>query len=273
MIQINTTNSYTEIYASGGGKWITQSAPTNVHCFWKRKILTADESVDDYREVTEAQKTELEKSDAAWTRPSQVLIDAWNRKCNYYQRENSLRIIGRYNEDSGFFELNGLLDINTQEAIDILEAGDCQRGRCQALYSCNAKMRTNFPAEPMAGIEVGYPFYYCKNIEVINATNIVWRFPVFGAPRLHTIIGLADVMGDGFRIADQPSLVNLTIMGLTRSIDLGNQPGITMESLAQIVANAKNTKEISIKLHADVFAKLPPELVDSAATKNITFTT
>ncbi len=125
----------------------------------------------------------------------------------------------------------------------------------------------------MAGIEVGYPFYYCKNIEVINATNIVWRFPVFGAPRLHTIIGLADVMGDGLRIADQPSLVNLTIMGLTRSIDLGNQPGITMESLAQIVANAKNTKEISIKLHADVFAKLPPELVDSAATKNITFTT
>lgn len=184
-----------------------------------------------------------------------------------------MRIIGCYNEDSGFFELNGLLDISTQEAIDILEAGDCQRGSCQALYSCNAKIRTNFPAEHMADIEVGYPFYYCKNIEVINATNIAWRFPVFGAPKLHTIIGLADVMGDGLRIADQPSLVNLTIMGLTRSIDLGNQPDITMESLAQIVANAKNTKEISIKLHAEVFAKLPPELVDSAATKNITFTT
>lgn len=44
---------YTEIYV-GEGNFITQSAPTNFHQFYTRKILTESESIDDFREVTAA---------------------------------------------------------------------------------------------------------------------------------------------------------------------------------------------------------------------------
>ena len=66
--------SYAEIYV-GRGNFITQFAPTYFHQFYTRKILTESESIDDFREVTEAEKTALEESDARWKEPSDELIE------------------------------------------------------------------------------------------------------------------------------------------------------------------------------------------------------
>lgn len=58
------TPSLTEIYVDGEGNYITQAQPTNFHQFFTRKVLTGSETIDDFREVTEAQRTQLECSDA-----------------------------------------------------------------------------------------------------------------------------------------------------------------------------------------------------------------
>lgn len=51
-------NSLTEIYSDN---YITQAYPTNFHSFFKRKILLTSESIDDYKEVTESEKINIEK--------------------------------------------------------------------------------------------------------------------------------------------------------------------------------------------------------------------
>lgn len=96
----------------GGGNSLTENAPTYFHTFHKRKILTASDSIANYREVTADQKRKLEEAAAAWTRPPQAFIDRWNSACGKY---------GRYNEATGYFELNGLMDLTYAEAMNIME--------------------------------------------------------------------------------------------------------------------------------------------------------
>ena len=74
ILQRTVNGSFTEIYIGGGNGWITQSAPTNFHSFWKQKILTGNKTPEDFREVTDKEKAALEKSDAKWEKPSEDFI-------------------------------------------------------------------------------------------------------------------------------------------------------------------------------------------------------
>lgn len=55
MIHTNITSAYTEIYVDNEN-YITESYPTYFHTFVRRKILGADDSVDNYKEVNEEKK-------------------------------------------------------------------------------------------------------------------------------------------------------------------------------------------------------------------------
>ena len=73
-IQSRTINGLlTEIYV-GEGNFITQSFPTNFHKFWTKKILTSSENIEDFKEVTSAEKTTIENKDKEWEEPSEELI-------------------------------------------------------------------------------------------------------------------------------------------------------------------------------------------------------
>lgn len=105
-----------------GGGYLTQSYPTNFHQFYKRKMLTKDEKIEDFMEVTEAEKTALEVKDAEWTKPPQPFIDEWNNELMYDTAHNLLpeaAQFGKYNEETGFFECNGVVDITYEEALEI----------------------------------------------------------------------------------------------------------------------------------------------------------
>ena len=57
-------SSFTELY-TGGGYYMTQARATLVHDFWTQKILAPTESIDDFKEVTAAERAKLEAADAA----------------------------------------------------------------------------------------------------------------------------------------------------------------------------------------------------------------
>ncbi len=124
----------------GGGNYLTENYPTYFHTFVKRKILTGSETPEGFKEVTAKEREKIEKSDAAWVRPPQAFIDMWNSACGAY---------GTFNEATGYFELNGLIDITYAEALRILaayngRANDFNVGATK--YAAQAQCRTWIPS-------------------------------------------------------------------------------------------------------------------------------
>ena len=119
MIETRTINgSLTEAYTSVEGSYMTQAKATHFHGFWTRKILAPSESVSDFREVTAAEKAKIEAADAAWERPPQSFIDLFNNR----EALGGAMPCEGYNEETGYFELNHIKDIDYDEAVAILNA-------------------------------------------------------------------------------------------------------------------------------------------------------
>lgn len=103
----------------GGGKseiYITESYPTMFPTFTVRRFLAEGQTPADFREVTAAERAKLEAAAEAWTRPPQFFIDLWNTAC-IIKVGGISQTYGKYNEVTGYFELNGITDITYAEAV------------------------------------------------------------------------------------------------------------------------------------------------------------
>lgn len=170
MIQTRTIGSHTEIYSdkNGGGKsetYITQSKTTVFHDFFTRKFLGEGETVEDFMEVSQAERDRLQGIRDAWVRPPQVFIDQWNTACGIW---------GRYNEETGYFELNGLTDITYEEALSIMAAGPLIDSLSPFAGGLFSKIRTNLPSVRASGfgyvhrLITLYTYIFSANFEVVN---------------------------------------------------------------------------------------------------------
>ena len=170
MIQTRTIGSHTEIYSdkNGGGKsetYITQSKTTVFHDFFTRKFLGEGETVEDFMEVSEAERDRLQGIRYSWVRPPQVFIDQWNTACGIW---------GRYNEETGYFELNGLTDITYEQALSIMAAGPLIDSLSPFAGGMFSKIRTNLPSVRASGfgyihrLITLYTYIFSANFEVVN---------------------------------------------------------------------------------------------------------
>ena len=170
MIQTRTIGSHTEIYSdkNGGGKsetYITQSKTTVFHDFFTRKFLGEGETVEEFMEVSEAERDRLQGIRDAWVRPPQVFIDQWNTACGIW---------GRYNEETGYFELNGLTDITYEQALSIMAAGPLIDSLSPFAGGLFSKIRTNLPSVRASGfgyvhrLITLYTYIFSANFEVVN---------------------------------------------------------------------------------------------------------
>lgn len=304
-----TTNGESVIYV-GGGNFITQAKPTNFHQFWTQKILLEDETVADFKEVTAAERSAIETADAKWARPPQSFIDAWNNACI---DPRTKRAVGRYNESTGYFELNGLTDITYQQAMDIYRYtsnGVRLDGEKITVYGF-AQFRTNLP--PSSGAYrvqidnlfssnrilevVRLPQYYSSEIQLNPNTRSAFE----GCYKLREII---NVMKAPSHVSDAYTwygtfsgcfeLETVRIKKLYGNISFAHSPLISSDSISYLVENrtTAHTDVITVTVHADTFAKLtgdttnpavaaltPSELAQwqqiltAATAKNISFTT
>lgn len=297
-METNVTSSYTDIYVNGGGNWITESYPTNFHHFYKRKMLSGLESISDYREVTEAEKSVIEAADAAWVRPTRSFILRWNTACGPY---------GRYNEATGYFELNGIVDITYEEAVRILEVSahgtaNIQGDKITGLYSMNLNVRTVLPIKSNATLSLSQTFALNSSIEAVRFVETragffkvnSFDFTFSNCSKLKHIYGVLTTSSVRFLESfDQCwELETVYIKGLNTYLALFRSPKLSLDSFQYMIANAVTTASgFAIQVHPNVYAKLTGDtsktaaaalseeelaqwmaLVPLAAEKNITFT-
>ena len=276
-------NSFTEIYV-GGGNSITQSAPTNFHKFYTRRILTPTENISDYKEVTASERAAIEAADAKWEAPDTEFV----KQCE------SEGVV--YNRITGFFELNGLKDISTSEMRLIWL--NRQQAPWNVMSSHRGQLRTNlFIASPITSsnnqIKVDCLFDSYSSATVINvsnsndsihATKIAGVYAFNNCGVLEEILGVFSLFTE-VSTTTHPftrcyNLHKLQLFDLKWSVSFKDSPNLSLDSLDFMVARASNSKPITITVHPDVYAKIQDEtntewhaLLAAGAAKQITFAT
>lgn len=202
-----------------------------------------------------------------------------------------------YNQNTGFYELNGLTDITEEEMKTIY----LQTHGAQRMYNRNnvfesaRTIRTNLPFISYFGIGLDGKFrcaflncaalkIACVTSSIAYAADVSYMFE--GCPKLKKIIGQLDIRNitsnvNVTRMFYQCGLLeDVRISSLKVNISFAYSPLISLESLQYLITNAANTSPITVTVHADVYAKIQDEtqtewhaLIASAQEKNITFAT
>lgn len=203
-----------------------------------------------------------------------------------------------YNEQTGFYELNGLTDITEEQMREIyVKTNEMDKYSDLTSSYPGAKIRAN-----LGFYENTYRFQ--KSISIfdafrgsqfevlkLGANSLIYRTPVsnvnsaFTACRkLTKIIGVLDfsniTSNVNYTFGSCEKLNSVFIKNLKISIPFSDSPLLSLESLQYLITNAANTSAITVTVHADVYAKIQDEtqtewhaLIASAQEKNITFAT
>lgn len=218
-----------------------------------------------------------------------LFIDVWNDACRWGNET-----YGCYNEDTGFFELNGLTDITYAQAVTIYNDSISARSTRFLSAAFNvSKMRTNLPFVRYTMSEQGYyaeSLFRFASVEVVNlypnGGRVCFRILdpaawIFSSNKLHTILGPIELTGAAwFYNGVDAALKEIRLKNLTKNVTFQSCPLLSYDSLRYLVDNAANTSAITVTVHPEVFAKLTDEgneewnkVLTDAAEKQITFTT
>lgn len=269
-----TINNLIEISPQAEGSFLTQAFPTNFHQFYTKKLLTPQESVSDYKEVTAAEKANIINADSQWVEPSEEL------------KATATSAGATYNNSTHYFELNGLTDITAEQMRNILEWGTYERFinvcDCHVATAVNniPQLRTTIPSVSFVSWRSkSYPplTWMPQGLEIIKLSvsgsvnpifNLDNDLTLYDAPTLRCIL---DTLRPTLRIRigspNYPTaLSTLYIKDLQFSIDLANLPALSLASLQYLVTNSANTDAITVTVHPDVYAKLTGDTSNAAAS-------
>ena len=271
------------------GKWLTENKATCFPTFAKRRFLRPGETIEDFKEVSDAEKTALEKLRDGWTRPPQSFIDRWNRRVAI---STCLGSRNGYNESTGYFELNTLTDLTYKDALAIFETDYVRPSERNVLiYGGGNNCRTNFCETKGFGIFPIFDRSYQSNrsIEVAVVYGVVSIECFENNVKLHTIrarsMDASSSVGSKV-FASLPNRVDLNLgifeyrANLVADLNLKGSPLISLKSVKGLIQGRSATNQIAITVHPDVYAKLTDRddsewyaLLDLASEKNITFVT
>lgn len=204
-----------------------------------------------------------------------------------------------YNEQTGFYELNGLTNITEEQMREIYNQTNhvTRQTDLSGVFVNTNNIRTNYPFK-IDGRYKRVPCYAafvrCANIEVVaftKSTNgvfyssrVIYLFQYCG--KLKEVIGIIqmDYVDSSEKYNNMfyqcTSLVRVSLGGVKYDISFSDSPLISLESLQFLITNAANTSPITVTVHADVYAKIQDEsqadwhaLIATAQEKQITFAT
>lgn len=205
------------------------------------------------------------------------------RLCYLPQEDNSgtLRDLyisagAKYNEATGFYELNGLTDITEEQMRVIYKYAGTPQVVAAFAYS---KARTNLPMPGMYnGRLYDQMFFNCSNLETVNlgyrqapaaleqnSIEVLGDTPFVGCRKLHTIYGYLISNNPSFKwsniFSNCNALKEVRIKQLQISIPLSASPNLSKESVLYMITNAKPLSgaaagSIAITLHPTAYARL-----------------
>ena len=200
-----------------------------------------------------------------------------------------------YNQNTGFYELNGLTDI-TEEQMKVIYV---QTNHMDYIENMNdafstLNFRTNLGFKQVRRVNnrtfnLKNAFRENKKLEVLklgNSTNDNWVMKCSGiqdfvayCSNLKEIIGYIECPV-AVNFLSTPLLEEIRFKNIVRNFGIKDSPLISLESLQYLITNAANTSPITVTVHADVYAKIQDEgqvdwhaLIETAAAKQITFAT
>ena len=200
-----------------------------------------------------------------------------------------------YNDQTGFYELNGLTDI-TEEQMREIYVKTMPSFSLIDKTACfnNLRIRTNLPFVSSSGYKIQYlhaMFSNCSYLEVaflekndLKFYGSQYSYAFRGCHSLKTILGNIVFPSQSTSVVSMfrncLALVNVNINSINTSISFSDSPLLSLESLQYLITNAANTSAITVTVHADVYAKIQDEsqtewhaLIEAAAVKQITFAT
>ena len=183
----------------------------------------------------------------------------------------------KYNESTGFYELNGLTDISEAEMVEIyVQTGTFGCGDNYPGVASSTNIRTNIFIPNIEYVtwygnlkNLQGAFRNCKRLEVcklakddktyIKVSNIATIFE--SSTALRQVIGIIDVAESNKNIVflNTASLEGIKIKNLNGNLSISESPMINLESLSYIVGNNINDSPITVTVHPDVLAKLQDE--------------
>lgn len=200
-----------------------------------------------------------------------------------------------YNQNTGFYELNGLTDI-TEEQMKVIYV---QTNHMDYIENMNdifstLNFRTNLGFKQVRRVNnrtfnLKNAFRENVNLEVLrlgNSTNDNWVMKcsnmqdfVVHCSNLKEIIGYIECPV-AVNLLHTPLLEEIRFKNIVRNFGIKDSPLISLESLQYLITNAANTSPITVTVHADVYAKIQDEsqvdwhaLIEAATAKQITFAT
>lgn len=226
------------------------------------------------------------------------VISSMNTVLNTQQGNRALYVAAGavYNEQTGFYELNGLTDITEEQMrnIYVYTSGAINQNDLSGKFS-NLPIRTNLPFKANSSsyfgdASIGAMFVKNHTIEVINIGSTVYTNYIGYAfaqcdklRKILTVINLNSYsLGKPINTMFQGCILleYVRIQKIRQSISFSNSPLLSLESLQYLITNADNTLAITVTVHADVYAKIQDEtqtewhaLIASAQEKQITFVT
>lgn len=180
-----------------------------------------------------------------------------------------------YNEQTGYYELNGLTDITEEEMRVIYKYAGTPQTKSAFAYS---KARTNLPMPGMYnGSVYGTMFYGCPNLEVAYLGNKQSSPTSYDAPLVYTegnncfylCKKLKKIYGKIYQrnnnwdltFGECLALEEVRIAELYSSIQLSWSPNLSKESVQYMITNANPPSgaaagSIAITLHPTAYARL-----------------
>lgn len=200
-----------------------------------------------------------------------------------------------YNQNTGFYELNGLTDI-TEEQMKVIYV---QTNHMDYIENMNdvfsgLNFRTNLGFKHVRRVNnrtfnLKNAFRENTNLEVLklgNSTNDNW---VMKCSDIQDFVAYCSNLKEIIGYIECPVVVNflytplleeIRFKNIVKNFGIKDSPLISLESLQYLITNAANTSPITVTVHADVYAKIQDEtnvewhaLLAAAEAKQITFAT
>ena len=238
----------------------TQQAVTDANTARDAANTAAEKAETAATEATEAAQAANEAAKLAAQAKELLFRDMWNNACRTY---------GKYNEETGFYELNGLADITYEQALVIYEYAN--EAAKSALAGVGRRGRTNIPssegsASPYLEFEMNMSYSDNSSLEIVKFTHTFGK--VFMS--LRNCKNLREVQGQfnyikAYNNSDNryypfyelPALEEVRYYGINGNCRFACQsPKLSLASVQYAVERASNTPAITITVHSDVYAKL-----------------
>lgn len=194
-----------------------------------------------------------------------------------------------YNSVTGYFELNGLVNITMEQMraiLPYLAAGRTTGDIAFKFQKSQMRTITLYSEGDLIGTKAMDWAFYGSTVETVRFRPTSHQYTgvssidnIFRAcPNIREVYGALDlkrIKSGTITIAllGAATLKSIQLKSLNTSISFPAQPLLSLESITYMVENAINTAPITITLHPDAYARLTNEIITAATAKQINFAT